>query len=498
MLEIAGLAKSFGPRHALSGVDLSVGDGEFVVLAGPNGAGKTTLLRILATLMRPTSGRLRIAGHDPLKEGAAVRRHIGYLSHRTLLYDDLTAEQNLRFYARIYGVVEPEARIADLMARVDLIERRGDLVRTYSRGMQQRLALARTLLHDPRLLLLDEPYTGLDPVAADALTALLSDLNAEGRTLLLTTHALESLALTDRRAVVLARGRVAYDGVIDEPSGFAARYRALVARTAGSPSVEQPPRPSPPAEPDGATRTEGDVPGLVAPPGVQPEGAAAPTFVRQVLAVISKDLAAELHTREIFSAMAVYAILAMLIFSFALDLRGAVARAAAPGVLWAVIAFAGTLGLSRSMAREQESGGMDGLLLSPADRSVILLGKSLGSLAIMLALEVVLVPLATVLFNVELLTTGVVAVMLLGSIGYALVGTLLAAMAVNTRAREVMLPILLLPLVVPLLIAAVQATGGLLEGLRWVELRSWTQLLVVYDLLIAAASLLTFEYVVEA
>ncbi|MCU0519509.1 MAG: heme ABC exporter ATP-binding protein CcmA [Anaerolineae bacterium] len=497
MLEIAGLTKSFGPRQALASVNLLVDDGDFVVLAGPNGAGKTTLLRILAMLMRPSSGTLLLGGVDLLRAGPGVRRQIGYLSHRTLLYDDLTAEQNLRFYARMYGMAEPEARIAELLARVDLAERRGDLVRTYSRGMQQRLAVARTLLHEPRLLLLDEPYTGLDPVASDRLTALLSGLSGEGRTLLLTTHALESVALAGRRGVILSRGRVVYDGVIDDPAGFGARYRALV----GSPASASPPS-GPRASEYVSARSDGRRKGAESGPlsttGGDTKRGEAPGYLRQVLAIVAKDLAAEMHTREIFSAMAVYAILAMLIFSFALDLRGAVARAAAPGVLWASIAFAGTLGLNRSMAREQENGGMDGLLLSPADRTVVLVGKALGSLAMMAALEAVLVPLATILFNVGLLNAGVLAVVLVGSVGYALVGTLLAAIAINTRAREVMLPILLLPLVVPMLIAAVQVTGGLLEGLRWADLRGWTQLLVVYDLLIAAASLLTFEIVVEA
>ncbi len=196
--------------------------------------------------------------------------------------------------------------------------------------------------------------------------------------------------------------------------------------------------------------------------------------------------------------MAVFAILAMLIFSFALDLRGAVARAAAPGVLWSAIAFASALGLSRSMAREQEGGGMD-QLLSPADRTVILFGKALGNLVVMVALEAVLVPLATVLFSVNLLNPGVVAKFWFWA---RLDMPWLARSWLRWRSTRVLarsyLPILLLPLVVPLLIAQFQATSGLLEGLRWADLRGWTQLLVVYDLLIAAASLLTFETVVEA
>ncbi|MGD2105149.1 MAG: heme exporter protein CcmB, partial [Anaerolineae bacterium] len=188
--------------------------------------------------------------------------------------------------------------------------------------------------------------------------------------------------------------------------------------------------------------------------------------------------------------------LALLIFSFALDLRGEVAEAAAPGVLWATIAFSGTLGLSRSMAREQQTGCIDGLLLAPVDRTAIFFGKAAGNLLFMAVVEVALLPLFSVLFDVALMRLAIVLVLILGTVGYATVGTLLAAIAVNTRAREVMLPVLLLPLAVPVLIGAVRATGGLLEGATLGQVGGWLRILVVYDLLIAAASLLTFGYVV--
>ena len=220
-------------------------------------------------------------------------------------------------------------------------------------------------------------------------------------------------------------------------------------------------------------------------------------FFRKVWAIFIKDVTAELHTREMVSAMLVFSVLALLIFSFTLDLRGAVARAAAPGVLWSAVAFAGTLGLSRSLAREQQTGGIDGLLLAPVDRSAIFFGKALGNLAFMGVVEAVLLPLCAALFDVPLLRPGVLVVTALGTVGYAAVGTLLAAMAVNTRAREVLLPVLLLPLAIPALIAAVQATDGLLEGWTLAEVGGWTRLLVVYDLIIVAVSMLTFGYVVE-
>ncbi len=211
MIEAHGLIKSFGPRAALDGVDLTVERGECVTVVGPNGAGKTTLLRILATLTRPTSGTVRIGGLDPNRTGSEVRRLIGFLSHRTLLYEDMTAEQNLRFYARMYDLEDGPARVDELLGQVGLADRRHDLVRTFSRGMQQRLAVARALLHRPPLLLLDEPYTGLDPQASRSLTDLLTGLAGEGCTILLTTHDLDQGLAVGQRVVVLARGRVVYD-----------------------------------------------------------------------------------------------------------------------------------------------------------------------------------------------------------------------------------------------------------------------------------------------
>ncbi len=477
MIEVHNLNKSFGPQRALIDVNLRITAGEFVVLVGPNGAGKTTLLRILATLAHPTSGAVHIAGLDLAKSGAQARAYIGFLSHHTLLYADLNAVQNLRFYAQMYQLPQAEARIDELLKRVDLFTRRHDLVRTYSRGMLQRLTIARTVLHHPKLILLDEPYTGLDPIAADHLTALLTNLSAEGCTLVLTTHNLESAITTEKRGMMLLKGRVVADVPCVQAGALSKIYRGLI-------NIPPPP-PPPPAHVSPEPNTSHALP--------------TPThnFLRQIWAIIVKDIASELHTREIFNAMFVFAALTLLIFSFALDLRGAVARAAAPGVLWSSIAFAGTLGLSRSMAREQQSGGIEGLLLASGERSAIFLGKALGNLLMILAMECVLLPLATVMFNVSFFHGGVLLTVLLGTIGYTMAGTLLATIAVNTRAREVMLPILLLPLMVPLLIAAVQTLSGFLHGATWAEVNSWMQLLVVYDLIITAVAMVTFGYAVE-
>jgi heme exporter protein A len=230
MIETRSLTKAFGLRPVLRGVDLEVGSGECVALMGPNGAGKTTLLRILATLSKPTGGLVRVAGL-PLPAGAGeVRRHLGVVSHHTLLYADLTAEENLQFFARLHALRNPEPRMAAVLEQVGLRSRRRDLVRTFSRGMQQRLAIARALLPDPEVMLFDEPYTGLDPQAADMLDTVLRDVGVRGRTVLLTTHDLaRGWALADRVAI-LVRGVIAFTARCSEVAlpALAETYAAVV------------------------------------------------------------------------------------------------------------------------------------------------------------------------------------------------------------------------------------------------------------------------------
>ncbi|HJS29317.1 MAG TPA: heme ABC exporter ATP-binding protein CcmA [Anaerolineales bacterium] len=208
-IEVSKLVKRFGPKVVLRGVDLSVSAGEFVALLGPNGAGKTTLLRILASLSRPSLGTVRLAGFSLPHEAGAVRHNIGVLSHLPLLYGDLSAEDNLKFFGKLYGVEHISDRIAEILALVGLSARRRDLVRTYSRGMQQRLAIGRAVLHDPEILLLDEPYTGLDQDASEMLDGILRKVALQGRTILMTSHDLVRAAELASRFEVLSRGRIA-------------------------------------------------------------------------------------------------------------------------------------------------------------------------------------------------------------------------------------------------------------------------------------------------
>ena len=203
--------KRFGRLAALDGIDLNLQGGALALL-GPNGAGKSTLLRLVATLSRPTRGRILIRGRDARKEPERVRADVGLISHQTFLYEDLTARENLRFYGRLYGLRDLKERVRTALEDVGLSDREDDRVRGFSRGMKQRLAIARATLHLPAILLLDEPFTGLDAAASAMLSNRLQNLRREGCTIILVTHDLQrGLSLTDRFAI-LNRGRFVAKG----------------------------------------------------------------------------------------------------------------------------------------------------------------------------------------------------------------------------------------------------------------------------------------------
>ncbi len=209
-IEVQDLTKSFGNHLALRGVDFGVRRGEFVVIFGPNGAGKTTLIKVLATIIRPSSGSVRVAGFDLRDNQLEIRRKIGVVSHQTYLYDDLTAFENLKFYGRMYDVPNLEERINEVITRVGLASRLHHQVRTLSRGMQQRLSIARAILHHPSIMLLDEPETGLDQYATAMLREVLDELIAGGGTVVMTTHRLEYGLEMGNQLAIMAEGRIAY------------------------------------------------------------------------------------------------------------------------------------------------------------------------------------------------------------------------------------------------------------------------------------------------
>jgi heme exporter protein B len=220
-------------------------------------------------------------------------------------------------------------------------------------------------------------------------------------------------------------------------------------------------------------------------------------FLSAMLAVVWKDLAAELRSRELISSMLVFSILVILIFNFALELDAQVRSTVTSGVIWVTLVFAGTLGLNRSMAVEKDRGCLDGLLLAPVDRTAIYFGKALGNWVFMLVVAAIVLPLYSLLYNTNLFLPGLLLVIILGTAGYTAIGTLLSAMAVQARTRDILLPILLFPVTVPLMIAAVKASGGYLQGMAMADIRPWLNLLGAYDVIFTAAAFMVFDYVVE-
>lgn len=221
------------------------------------------------------------------------------------------------------------------------------------------------------------------------------------------------------------------------------------------------------------------------------------SYFGKVLAIMKKDVTSEFRSREVLSSMFVFAILVIVIFNFAFDLRVENKETVAPGVLWVAIVFAGMLGLNRSFISEKDKGCMEGLLLCPVDRSAIYLGKMAGNLLFMLAMEAIVLPVFAAFFNLPMFGPRLLLVVLLGTIGFATVGTLFSAVAVHTKTREIMLPILLLPVAIPVLVAAVKATGDLLASVPPPTEGPWLGILVGFDVIFLTAAFLTFEYVFQ-
>jgi heme exporter protein B len=220
-------------------------------------------------------------------------------------------------------------------------------------------------------------------------------------------------------------------------------------------------------------------------------------FLRAMSAVVWKDLAAEWRSREMVSAMLVFALLVIFIFNFALELNPQLRADLTSGIVWVTLSFAGTLGLNRSMAVEKDRGCLDGLLLAPVDRTAIYFGKTIANLFFMLIVAVIIVPIYSILYGVNLFSPGLLMIILLGAWGYVAVGTLLASMAVQARTRDVLLPILLFPVAIPLLVAAVKASSGFLSAASWPEIAPWLNILIAYDVIFTACAFMVFDYVVE-
>lgn len=211
MIEVSRLWKSYGPVDALRGIDLKIEKGEFLTLFGPNGAGKSTLLKILSTIIKPTSGKVNIDGIDISSANEDARKRIGVISHKAFLYGNLSARENLLFFGKLYDIPNLNGRVDELLKEVGLSHRESDMVRTFSRGMLQRLTIARAIIHNPAIILLDEPYTGLDQHAARMLTNLLRKLHTEDKTIVMTTHDITNGLEASDRIVIQLLGKIVFE-----------------------------------------------------------------------------------------------------------------------------------------------------------------------------------------------------------------------------------------------------------------------------------------------
>jgi len=472
LLRIQGLSKRYQFRRVFAGFELELVRGEWVLICGPNGAGKSTLLRLIAGLEKAQNGSIT---------SAAGR--IGYLSHASGLYEDLSPRENLEFFAKIFRLDDDPQRAAELLDQFGLTERRDDPVRSLSRGMIRRLSIALAVLHKPDLLLLDEPFSGLDYEAQVALLGLLKKIQAQGCTIVLTTHEFSLEEALDFRLLYLHKGKLKHDR----------RCRTLaeardIYQNAMRAGQKKPEKTNPPA-------VKTPTPRLNTPVSRPPYRLR--DYLAQVWAVAQKDLRTEMRTRELLNFMLLFGLSAILIFSFAFNLMSNAVRDFIPGMLWTALTFTGFLGLSKVVNRDFANQSMDVLRIAPIEPSAIYLGKLLGIFIVQLLVALVLLLATLILFNTPLLQPAMAAALSSGILGLAASGTLLATLVERTRSREMLLPVLLMPVLIPLLIACVQVTQDAAAGLALAESLAWYRLIFVYNIIMVSVGMLTYGFAIE-
>ncbi|MPZ20257.1 MAG: ATP-binding cassette domain-containing protein, partial [Luteitalea sp.] len=433
---------------------------------------------------------------------ASVRGDLGVLGHELCLYPELTARENLRFFAQLYGASDVEARAEAGLASARLDERADDPVSGFSRGMRQRLAFERAVVHEPRFLLLDEPFTGLDDSSTARLVERIRDLRAAGVGVIVATHDLELVDGMLDRAVILRAGRAT---VVEAPGTALRVHYAQVVH--GEPSPAAPPPsgfrlrgPEPTADRryggQAASRRTSSTP---APSVSAPRATgSAAAFFRVVWQVLRKDLVIETRSREILATTVFFAVACVLVFSFGFVDEGRPLQGAIGGILWIALAFSGTLALGRLFERERANATLQGLLLAPVSRAAIYLGKLGGVLVLMAAVELVVVLLVGLFFQVRAVPRPwlLAALLAAGTLGFAAVGALFAAMLARARSREVLLPILLYPMTVPVLIAGVRGTLSVVDPTRGDAMAvTWLAMLIFFDTVFVTLALWTFDAV---
>jgi heme exporter protein A len=514
-LEFHGIRKAFGRNSVLRGVDLAIPGGSFVALMGANGAGKTTLLRLAAGLAVPTSGTVTLAGVDLRKAGPGLRRMIGWVSHESMLYADLSGRDNLMFHSRLFGVANPQARINELADALDLHRVLDRPAGVLSRGNRQRLTLARALLHGPDVLLLDEPFTGLDEASSTRLVGLLNDLHDHGRTIILTVHEISRAYEGAERLVVIENGVVGTDRVLTAESAAVFAMPSLhgeLMRTSTVEAVEGSENVSTTSTVVTADRPSDNFGGSAATPTAassepaplhdRPTLIKPPSYFRAAMQIASKDLRVEWRSRDMLGSAGLFSLIVLITASFTTPAGGG-KEGVTTGILWIALLFAVLLGVGRSMGRESHDRAIEGLMLAPVPRESVYIGKLIAGLSMMFVIELFIVPMFLVLVNSSdgvAHPAALIATVVLATTGLVLVATLFSGIAAGSRLGDSLLPLIVMPVVIPLMVAAVETTrralgGGVAAGAVGVPM--WLGLLAGFDLIVGLAAIATFPFVME-
>jgi heme exporter protein B len=453
IISVHGVIKQFGRFAALRGVSAEFAPGRMYAILGDNGAGKTTLLRSLAGLSKPTRGTISMLGTSDLHE---VCHEVGYMAHPSLLYDEMSGMENLHYFARLYGIQDEQRCVAAITA-VGLDPGLGRPVGQYSQGMRQRMSLARALLNQPKILLLDEPFSNVDVKSAREMVALLVRLRDEGKTVFVVTHQASLLEGAADEFVNVEQGKI-------------------LARNAAG----------------GKSTAREAVPSRVLSPQ---EG---PSVLGITAASLAKDLRLEWRSKDAINSMLFFSLLVVVIFSFAFNPTAEESRLIAGGLVWVAFLFAAVVALNQTWARELRNQVLDAYRVAPAPPVSLFLSKAIGNFIFVSILEMLMTPLFVVFYSLRPLGPAyqLLIVAVLGTWALVVNGTFFAAMSLRTRAREIMLPLLLFPISIPALLAMVEATTEILTG----ELspRFWITLLGAYDVVFTIACLFFFEKVLHA
>jgi len=487
---LSEVGKSYDLRTVLAGINLQIDPGELIVICGRNAVGKSTLLRMLAGLDETSSGEIEIKITGQNSSPMNPVNTIGFMGHDSCLYDQLSAGENLRFFADMYGTGSSTMIVKDLMQEYDLTAAGNLPSGLLSRGTKQRLSFARALVSDPDILLLDEPFAGLDPAAARTLVHSINRFRDKGRTVILTTHDFSNIGLENLRLLLLEQRTILYDGLCRdlqeareiyerasnhsrksgiEKGNLEIRNKSKLFKTWENSSLQE-------------SFNFFDL---------------AKKYLFQVAAVMKKDWRTEIKSRESTNVMLLFALSSLIIYSFAFNLMGASVRELIPGILWTTLSFTGILGLYRTVDREFRNSCMDALRLAAIEDSSIFLGKTMGILGPLLLIYFIVSFLLNLFFRVNIFDPLLFLINLVGIFGFASAGTVLTTLAEKTSAKEILLPVLLLPVLIPLLLSVVQINLNHLDGLDLKSSLNWIRLLVVYNLIVTAASMLTYHFVLK-